>query len=73
MSDSPKKTVRLPFEFGERVYHRLRGEDVPGMVTGFHIRVNNILIAVTWPDLQETSHYFYELTTEFQPDFSSET
>ena len=73
MNDSPEKTVRLPFAYGDRVFHRVRKECVPGMVTGFHVRPQAVLVAVTWSDtLQEFTHYFYELTTEFQPDFSSE-
>ncbi len=73
MSESPKKTIRLPFDFGERVYLRINPEKVAGMVTGFHIRVSSMLMSVTWPDRTETNHYFFELTTEFQPDFLSES
>lgn len=69
-----RRLVRLPFAFGETVYHRIRTERIPGIVTGFHVRPNNVLIAITWGDsLVESSHYFHELSTEYEPVFSSES
>jgi hypothetical protein len=66
-------TIRLPCAYGARVWHQARRENIAGMVTGYHIRPNSVLIAVTWGDnLAESSHYFHELTTEFQSDFTPE-
>jgi hypothetical protein len=72
MSDSPKKTVRLPFGFGEIVYMRSAKEKVPGLVTSFRIFDGLVMTCVSWTDTRiEQNHCFYELTTEYQPDFSS--
>jgi hypothetical protein len=66
-----RRTVRLPFEFGERVYHRARTDKVPGIVTGYNVGPSEIAIRVTWgDDLREFQHYFFELTTEHEPDLS---
>ncbi len=74
MEDSSRRTVRLPFAFGDVVYHRVREDKVAGIITGFHIRPTSIVIAVTWGDnLAETMHYFHELTTEYEPIFSAES
>ena len=74
MSADPKpatRTVRLPFDFGAVVYHRARTEKVPGVVTGFNIGPAEVVIRVTWgDDLREFQHYFFELTTEYEPDLS---
>jgi hypothetical protein len=60
--------LRLPFSFGDRVYHRARAEKVVGIVTGFNVRQNETAILVTWgDDLREAIHFFYELTSEFSP------
>lgn len=74
MSDGTRKPVRLPFDFGDVVYHRLKAEKIPGMVTGFSVRRDTVFVIVTWAnDLDEQVHNLYELTQEFTPDFSQET
>jgi hypothetical protein len=68
-ADRSGRTVRLPFAFGEIVYHRARTEKIPGMVTGFQIRERGTVNLVMWSDnLCEAAHSFFELTTEFEPD-----
>jgi hypothetical protein len=63
-----RRTVRVPFEFGERVYHRAKSEKAAGLVTGFQVRQAGLMILVTWgDDLREGIHYFYELSTDFEP------
>jgi hypothetical protein len=63
----PGRTVRLPFDYGQIVYHRARVEKVPGMVTGFNFRASQMWVQVTWGDnLTVDTHCFYELTTEYE-------
>jgi hypothetical protein len=67
----PARVVRLPFDFGETVYHRMRTDKVPGMVTGYNVGPVDVAVRVTWgDDLHEFQHYFFELTTEFEPDIT---
>jgi hypothetical protein len=63
-----KRVVRLPYDFGDTVYHTVRKDKIPGLVTGFSCRPGATTINVTWGDgLREMSHFFFELTTEFEP------
>jgi hypothetical protein len=58
------------FTFGQLVYLRCRADRVAGMVTGIHVRpVDCMSYAVTWGDGAETTHYAFELATDFQPDY----
>jgi hypothetical protein len=71
--DGPtRRALHLPYAFGQVVYHRMSGDKSPGMVTGFHVRATSVLVAVTWSDRQESSHYDFELTTELNPDLGIE-
>ena len=54
--------------FGDIVFLRVREERVRGMVTGVNIRPNGITYSVDWPS-GYASHYEFELTSEFIPDF----
>jgi hypothetical protein len=66
--------VRLPYAFGQIVYHRARREKMAGMVTGFSVRAGSVYALVTWgEDLREGAHLVFELTTEFEPSYSEET
>ncbi|MGO9467911.1 MAG: hypothetical protein ACLQVF_27555 [Isosphaeraceae bacterium] len=72
MSDQRQpRTVRLPFEFGDVVYHRVCRERNPGMVVGFIVERGQIQTRVAWEDRSETLHQFFELTTEFTPSFEA--
>jgi hypothetical protein len=68
-TEKPRRSVRLPFAFGDRVYHRARNDDkIVGIVTGFVIHPNDLQIYVRWgDDLEIGTHFFFELTTEFSP------
>jgi hypothetical protein len=67
----PSRTVRLPFDFGQTVYHRSKSDKVAGMVTAYTICPNATMVQVTWgDDLRTFSHYFFELTTEFEPEIT---
>ena len=74
MSDGTRKPVRLPFDFGDIVYHKIKTERLPGMVTGFILRDNVTMILVTWSDnlCGESTHRLFELTTEFEPSYTTE-
>jgi hypothetical protein len=64
------RTVRLPFDFGQIVFHRIRAERVPGYVIGFIIVPGQTKILVRWGDnLDQDECFFGELTTEFMPSF----
>jgi hypothetical protein len=66
-ADRNGRTVKLPFAFGDIVYHRSRADKVPGMVTGYTVRERGVLPLIMWSDnLCEGQHNFYELTTEFE-------
>jgi hypothetical protein len=68
-----RKPVRLPYDFGDVVYHRAKADRVKGLVTGFCIRDNRILIYVTWGDTRgEEVHNQFELTSEFEQTFNTE-
>jgi len=63
-----RRSVRLPFDFGQRVYHRARLERMPGIVVGFIVLHRDLKILVKWAeDARQDEHWFYELTTEFEP------
>jgi len=69
--DRKTRTVRLPFEFGQRVYHQAAIEKSPGLVTGFAVCPGVTMVQVTWGDDQRaTQHYFFELSTEWEPELS---
>lgn len=74
MKEPAGQFVRLPFAFGQTVFHRTRRERLPGMVTGFSIRPGCVYALVTWcEDLREAAHCVFELTTEFEPSYCEET
>jgi hypothetical protein len=74
VSEGTRKPVRLPFDFGDVVYHRSRVEPIRGIVTGFIVRDQRILVLVVWGhDLGEGQHQLFELTSEFEPTFTSES
>lgn len=71
-SDRPNtarhRSVRLPFEFGDVVYHRARGDKVAGLVTRYNITQRGTEVGVTWGDgLDIGWHDFFELTEEYSP------
>lgn len=67
-TDSPRRTVHLPFDFGQVVYHRARSERVAGLVIGFVVVQNDLRILVRWgDDLCQVEHSFFELSTEYEP------
>jgi len=62
--------ITLPYDFGETVYLKIKPEKVKGLVTGYHICHNCIMVTVTWADTyQEMSHYIFELTKEYTLDY----
>jgi hypothetical protein len=70
MSERCPRTVKLPFDFGDIVYHRARGERVAGMVVGFVVLPAAMRILVRWgDDLTIDEHSFFELSSDFTPSF----
>lgn len=68
------QVVRLPFGFGQEVFHKSRRERSPGMVTGFSVRPGCVYVLVTWSeDLRESAHCVFELTSEFVPSYCEES
>jgi len=56
--------VKLPFDFGEIVYHKVR-PDLSGMVDGFQALPGAVKARVRWGnDLFHQLHYAFELTTD---------
>jgi hypothetical protein len=65
--------LRLPYDYGQVVYHKLRAEKIAGYVTGYQAYQGGFLVCVTWEDsLTESPHYAYELSLEHIPDFVRE-
>lgn len=62
-------TVNVPWPLGQIVYLRVAHDRVKGMVTGYLVRHNGASVLVTWPDCAETTHYPFELTTEYVADY----
>lgn len=72
MSNLRKIKVELWHAIGEIVYLRVRDEQIKGMVTAAHVFESGITYSVCWgDDGNETSHYAFELTSEFSPDFGN--
>jgi len=69
--DRHPRSVKLPFDFGDVVYHRAHKERLPGVVFGFFIAPGTVRIHVRWGDNLESwgEHFFCELSTEFVPSF----
>jgi hypothetical protein len=70
-----ERTARLPFAFGTVVYHRARKEKVAGVVTGFIVCPSGTQILIQWGDNVggESAHHFFELSTEYEPDYTGDT
>jgi len=62
--------IRLPYRYGQTVYHVNDRERSPGIVTGYKLRPGQLLVWVVWGHNEECCHYTFELKTEFDPDFS---
>jgi hypothetical protein len=61
------RTVRLPFNFGDRVYLRGREQRTAGTVIGFTIHPRDTLVEVRWlDDMEITSNHVFELSTEYE-------
>lgn len=70
MSELSDYLVRVPYKIGTTVYHKIRQEEVPGLVTGFLVRERALYVLVVWgDDLREGTHSAFELTTEYEPSF----
>lgn len=65
--------VRIPFSYGDIVYHRAKSERIAGMVTGYSLFPGGMHVLVTWEnDLTEKRHYLCELAAEFEPSYATE-
>lgn len=62
-------TVTVPWPLGQIVYLRVADEKHRGMITGYLARDSGISALVTWSDRAETTHYPFELTTEYVADY----
>ncbi len=66
--DEHSTVIELPFRYGEIVYHKLRTEKTPGMISGFQVRLGRTLAIVQWTDpFEEKYHDAYELQREHSP------
>lgn len=54
---------------GDIVYQRICEEPTKGIVTGVIVRVTGLVYLITWASGCESSHYDFELSTEFVPDY----
>ena len=71
--DLKSVTIYLKFRIGDVVYLKIRREKHMGMVTGISVRPNGCNFAITWEGGDESQHYDIELTSEFIPNFDSDT
>jgi hypothetical protein len=65
-------TLHFAFDFGQTVYLACRDERMPGKVTGYFVRPGTVAYAVTWGSGAESTHYDFELSREFVPDYARE-
>jgi len=64
------RIVRLPYNYGDILYHRARRERIPGMVVGFVVVPAIVKILVRWSnDMSQDEINQFELTEEFTPSF----
>ena len=70
---NPDRVACHPFDFGDIVYFKCRTQKIPGMVIGFvYVSGSPGKVLVKWgDDAQQMEHFLIELTTEYEPDFSS--
>jgi hypothetical protein len=65
------RAVRLPYDFGDIVYHRTKKDKIPGMVIGFLIVPGVTKLLVRWgDDLCQVEHYFFEVSSEHEPELA---
>lgn len=64
--------ARLPFRYGQIVYHVTAREKKKGVVVGYQLRPGSLVVLVTWDGPADGYHFPFELTTEFEPDLTSE-
>lgn len=64
----PRSTA---YQLRDIVYLRVCDEKERGMVTGIVTRENGVTYLVSWPNREETSHFAFELSSEYIPQFGS--
>jgi hypothetical protein len=61
-----------PYGFGDVVFLRCRPDKIAGMITAIHAMPGAMSFGVTWGDEgRETTHYAFELTIEYLPDYTT--
>lgn len=67
-----QRLVTLDFGFGDVVYLRVRRDKVPGMIVSIELRPCGMSYCVTWGNEGHAlSHYAFELTAEYLPDYDT--
>ena len=66
-------TIYVKFRIGDVVYLKTASEKCKGMVTGLVTSPLGTAYDVTWEGGYDSRHFDIELTTEFIPDFDSDT
>ena len=70
-STEPGRTVRLPYDFGDIVYHQTSTGKVRGMVIGFLVVPGATKMLIRWgDDLGQTENFFFELSSEHEPELT---
>jgi hypothetical protein len=69
--ETSSRIIRLDYDIGDVVYHRLADERRRGLVTGILVRPSGCSFLITWADHVESTHFAMELSGEFIPDYAS--
>lgn len=66
------RMIRMPYAFGDTVYHKAAKEKKSGLVIGFVVVPGMVKPLVKWSESIQEEHHLVELTTEYVPDFSQQ-
>jgi len=60
----------VAFAIGQEVFLKCRDEKVRGLVCGYYVWPGEIAFNVSWGNGQDSTHYEFELTTAYRPDYA---
>jgi hypothetical protein len=70
-TEKPRRSVQLPYRFGDTIYLRGRQDCVPGTVCAFEILPAGIKVCITWSDHPycQSQNFLCELSEDYEPTF----
>lgn len=61
--------INPEFEIGQKVFYAIAPERFCGLVMGYVVGRATLMYRVTWQDMDTDSHFDFELSDKFVPDF----